>query len=285
MPGFNFSRGAGILSVFLVVFLVGAMVMPVAATTQMEESVTLVQTGNDLMAQGRYGDALIAFDRAIEMDPYSSLAWNGRGIALLKMGAVKGAPEAFKKAVEIDPYYVTAWDNLGDSYTYLGRFSEAIDAYDRAIAVNPNDLYAMVHKGMSLQELGKPEEAMRLYEETVRLAEYEVRKHPNDARYDARLWANKGDALYRLGRYQEAMDAYSVALQINPKNEQALNGKNAVEAVIQVPSTTNGGVPPPLESLTPTPTPSPEAPLSALTLMGAVGILLLMVWRRNTKPR
>jgi tetratricopeptide (TPR) repeat protein len=285
MPGFNFSRGAGILSVFLVLFLVGAMVMPVTATTQMEESVTLVQTGNDLMAQGRYGDALITFDNAIEMDPYSSLAWNGRGIALLKMGAVKGAPEAFKKAVEIDPYYVTAWDNLGDSYMYLARFPEAIDAYDRAIAVNPNDLYAMVHKGMSLQELGKPEEAMQLYEDTVSLAEYEVRKHPNDARYDARLWANKGDALYRLGRYQEAMDAYSVALQINPKNEQALNGRNAVEAVIQVPSVTPGGVPPPLESLTPTPTPSPEAPLSALTLTGAVGILLLIVWRRNTKPR
>jgi tetratricopeptide (TPR) repeat protein len=285
MPGFNFSRGAGILSVFLVLFLVGTMVMPVTATTQMEESVTLVQTGNDLMAQGRYGDALIAFDNAIEMDPYSSLAWNGRGIALLKMGAVKGAPEAFKKAVEIDPYYVTAWDNLGDSYMYLARFPEAIDAYDRAIAVNPNDLYAMVHKGMSLQELGKPEEAMQLYEDTVSLAEYEVRKHPNDARYDARLWANKGDALYRLGRYQEAMDAYSVALQINPKNEQALNGRNAVEAVIQVPSVTPGGVPPPLESLTPTPTPSPEAPLSALTLTGAVGILLLIVWRRNTKPR
>ena len=285
MPGFNFSRRAGILSVFLVVLLMGAMVMPVAATTQMEESVTLVQTGNDLMAQGRYGDALIAFDGAIGRDPYSSLAWNGRGIALLKMGAVKGAPEAFKKAVEIDPYYVTAWDNLGESYSYLGRFPEAIDAYDRAIAVNPNDLYAMVHKGMSLQELGKPEEAMQLYEDTVRLAEYEVRKHPNDARYDARLWANKGDALYRLGRYQEAMDAYSVALQINPKNEQALNGKNAVEAVIQVPSATTGGVPPPLESLTPTPTPSPETPLSTLTLTGAVGILILMAWRRNTKPR
>jgi tetratricopeptide (TPR) repeat protein len=162
MPVFNFSRGASIFSVFLVLLLVGAMVMPVAATTQMEESVTLVQTGNDLMAQERYGEALIAFDSAIEKDPYSSLAWNGRGIALLKMGAVKGAPESFKKAVEIDPYYVTAWDNLGDSYYYLGNFSEAINAYDRAIAVNPNDLYAMVHKGICLQEVGKPEEAMQL---------------------------------------------------------------------------------------------------------------------------
>jgi tetratricopeptide (TPR) repeat protein len=282
MPGFYLSRGASIFTVFLVLLLMGAMVIPVAATTQMEESVTLVQTGNDLMAQGRYGDALIAFDSAIEHDPYSSLAWNGRGIALLKMGAVKGAPEAFKKAVEIDPYYVTAWDNLGDSYTYLGSFPEAIDAYDRAIAVNPNDLYAMVHKGMCLQELGKPEEAMQLYEKTVTLAEYEVRKHPNDARYDARLWANKGDALYRLGRYQEAMDAYSVALQINPKNDQALNGKKAVEAVIRVPYGTTGEVPPPLGSLTPTPTPTRAAPLSLIPLAGAVGIVLLF-WQRNRR--
>jgi tetratricopeptide (TPR) repeat protein len=285
MPGFNLSRIASIFTVFLVVLLMGAMVIPVAATTQMEESVSLIQTGNDLMAQGRYGDALIAFDSAIENDPYSSLAWNGRGVALLKMGAVKGAPEAFKKAVEIDPYYVTAWDNLGDSYTYLGSFPEAIDSYDRAIAVNPNDLYAMVHKGMCLQELGKPEEAMQLYENTVTLAEYEVRKHPNNARYDARLWANKGDALYRLGRYQEAMDAYSVALQINPKNNQALNGKNAVEAVIRVPYETTGKVPPPLESLTPTPTPTRAAPISLFPLAGAAGFVLCLFWQRNRKDR
>jgi tetratricopeptide (TPR) repeat protein len=139
----------------------------------------------------------------------------------------------------------------------------------------------MVHKGMCLQELGKPEEAMLLYEDAVRLADYEVRKHPNDARYDARLWANKGDALYRLGRYQEAMDAYSVALQINPKNEQALTGKKAVETVIRVPSGTTGGVPPPLESLTPTPSPTPSAPFSPLPVAGAMGILLLIFWRRK----
>ncbi|MBP1928615.1 tetratricopeptide (TPR) repeat protein [Methanolinea mesophila] len=269
----------------MVVLLAGTMVMPVAATTQMEESVTLVQTGNDLLVQGRYGDALIAFDSAIEKDPYSSLAWNGRGMALLKMGAVKGAPEAFKKAVEIDPYYVTAWDNLGDSYTYLGSCNDAIDAYDRAIAINPNDLYAMVHKGMCLQELGKPDEAMQLYGDVVRLADYEVRKHPNDARYDARIWANKGDALYRLGRYQEAMDAYSVALQINPKMEQALSGRKAVETVFKVPSQTPGGVPPPLESLTPTPSPTPSAPVSCLPVCGALGILLLIYCRRTGKYR
>jgi tetratricopeptide (TPR) repeat protein len=119
----------------------------------------------------------------------------------------------------------------------------------------------------------------------VKLAEYEVRKHPNDARYDARLWANKGDALYRLGRYQEAMDAYSVSLQINPKNEQALNGKKAVEAVIRVPHDTPWEVPPPLESLTPTPTPTRAAPLSLLPLTGAAGIVLLLFWRRELKDR
>ena len=73
---------------------------------------------------------------------------------------------------------------------------------------------------------------MLIYQAVIDLAEKEVRKHPDYARFDAKLWSNKGEALSRLGRYEEAMEAYSTALSINPKYERAVQGKNHAEEEI-----------------------------------------------------
>ncbi|MDD1705480.1 MAG: tetratricopeptide repeat protein, partial [Methanoregulaceae archaeon] len=55
---------------------------------------------------------------------------------------------------------------------------------------------------------------------------------PDYARFDAKLWANKGEALFRLGRYPEAVEAYSTALAINPKYDRAFQGKIHAEEEI-----------------------------------------------------
>jgi tetratricopeptide (TPR) repeat protein len=60
-----------------------------------------------------------------------------------------------------------------------------------------------------------------------------MRKHPNYAEYDAEIWAIKGDALFHLGRFEEAVLAYDAALHINPKYETALRGKSkAMDAIL-----------------------------------------------------
>ena len=114
-----------------------------------------------------------------------------------------------------------AWDNKGDAFYRIGMYNEAIESYDRAHAVNPNDLHALVNKGICLERLSKPADAKKEFTEVVRIAEREVRVHPNEAKYDADLWNNKGVALYHLGRTVDAMEAYDKALSINPKHTEA----------------------------------------------------------------
>ena len=41
-------------------------------------------------------------------------------------------------------------------------------------------------------------------------------------------WADTGDDLYRIGRYNEAIEAFDKAIEINPKDSDAWNGKGSV---------------------------------------------------------
>jgi tetratricopeptide (TPR) repeat protein len=225
----SFTPGKGYIPLFLLLgfmaLLIFPIVSPASADTDTEIAITLVRKGDDLMLQKKYHEALGAYEQAVAIDPYNSISWNKLGLAHMTTGRYEDAVSAFRRATNIDPFYDEAWNNLGDSLAILDRHKEALDAYDHALMVNQNDLYALLHKGTSLQETGDSAGAMAIYEQIIVLADREMRKHPNYAEYDAEIWAIKGDALFHLGRFEEAVMAYDAALRINPKYEMAIRGK------------------------------------------------------------
>jgi tetratricopeptide (TPR) repeat protein len=252
---------------------------PVSGNSPSEIAASYIQKGDDLTLQKQYFEALTAYEAAVASDPYNSIAWNKLGIAHMNTGRYQDAVTAFEKALTIDPYYLEAWENKGDSLAKMGEYNESIAAYDQALRVDPNDLYAMLRKGTSLQESGSPADAMLIYQEVVSMAEKGVRKHPDYARYDAKLWTNKGEALYRLGRYAEAEEAYSTALTINPKYDRAVQGKIFAEEEIllargspttSIPETESSRVDIRLTSI----------PLSFPVLLGAL-IVTVFLFRKN----
>lgn len=227
------SRVASVLLIAALGFMAIMLVpSPVSGNSPSEIASSLLQKGDDLTIRKEYFEALAAYESAVASDPYNSIAWNKLGIAHMNTGRYQDAVTAFEKAIAIDPSYPEAWNNKGDSYAILGEYEESIIAFDQALRLNPNDHYALLRKGESLQESGSPDEAMILYQEVISLTEKQVRKHPDYARFDAKLWTNKGEALYRLERYAEAAEAYSTALAINPKYERALQGKMFAEEEI-----------------------------------------------------
>ena len=54
-----------------------------------------------LLEQGRYDEALQAYDKAIELNPQYSEAWNNKGIALDKLGKIAEAQVCYDKAKEL----------------------------------------------------------------------------------------------------------------------------------------------------------------------------------------
>ncbi|MEE9487653.1 MAG: tetratricopeptide repeat protein, partial [Candidatus Brocadiales bacterium] len=59
--------------------------------------------GFDLNNSGNYREALLYFDKALEIDPGLAHAWNNKGFALNNLGRYREAVESLDKALEIDP--------------------------------------------------------------------------------------------------------------------------------------------------------------------------------------
>jgi len=77
-------------------------------------------------------------NKAVEINPEDTGAWNSKGIALATLEKHKEAIECFDKAIKINPKAADAWYNKGIALATLEKHKEAIECYDKAIEINPN---------------------------------------------------------------------------------------------------------------------------------------------------
>jgi tetratricopeptide (TPR) repeat protein len=133
------------------------------STYQKENASSWNDRGVDLYALDKYDEALKCYDKAIELDPQSSLAWNNKGSALFSQGKYDEAIQAYDRAIEIAPKYASAWNNKGSVLYNIGKYNEAIQAYDEAINLNPEDANAWNNKGLALKALGRTAEEEAAY--------------------------------------------------------------------------------------------------------------------------
>lgn len=103
--------------------------------------------GLKLEQQGKYAEALAAFQEAVREQPDSSLAWTHLGAMLQATGDMPGSLGAFDRALQIDPQNAFAWEGKGRGLTLLGDYQAAIAACDRALALNPNLVEAHYARG------------------------------------------------------------------------------------------------------------------------------------------
>ncbi len=95
--------------------------------------------GITLFREGRYQDALSAFNQAILLKEDDPEAWNYKGEALFRLERPEEALVAFKKALEIRPLLTRALHNKGAALLDLDRLKEALAVYKLLIRRNASD--------------------------------------------------------------------------------------------------------------------------------------------------
>jgi tetratricopeptide (TPR) repeat protein len=168
-----------------------------------------VDKGILLRDEGRHNEAIICFDKAIEIKPNHVGAWNSKAFALHNLGRHNEAIICFDKAIEINPHYAYPWNGKGVSLNLLGRYNEAIICYDKAIEIEPNYVDAWNNKGIALHNLGRYNEAIICYDKAIEIK-------PNHVG----AWNSKAFALQKLGRFYEATECYDKAIEIDPTLQQ-----------------------------------------------------------------
>lgn len=175
----------------------GIQARPEAGTASgptMSPAEAAVAQGNQLAAQGRYSEALQAFDRAISDNPLLVSAYVGAGDALRASGDYAAAEKRYAKACEIDPSNFDAQYNHGLTLQLLNRWPEAVSAYIRALAIKPADFQANLNVATAYLQLNEPEQALPF------------------AQRAAAADPNSGPARNNLGRIYAAMERHAEAI-------------------------------------------------------------------------
>lgn len=165
--------------------------------------------GNTLYNLNRYDEALVAYNRAINLQPDYAEAWKDKGKALSELKKYQEAQEAYDKAIQLKPEYLEAWTGRGYALDELQQHQEAIASFEKALKIQPEYPDAWKGKGDALLNSQRYEEAISAYEKAVQF-------QPN---FDE-AWYNRGQAHQNLKQYEQAFDAYKKAVELKYDNSQ-----------------------------------------------------------------
>ncbi len=178
-------------------------------TANPQERVRLLLGESQLLREAdRHADAHAALSAALEQQPdQPELLYE---IALLaeKIGRFDELESRLRRLLEIKPDHAHALNALGYSLADRNiRLQEANALIDRALALAPDDPYILDSKGWVLFRLGQLDAA------------YEFLRRAFNLRPDAEIAAHLGEALWMLGRKDEARQVWDKAFRESPANE------------------------------------------------------------------
>ena len=177
------------------------------------------ELGALLVSLFRFQEALVALDRALAIDSNIGRAWYLRGLALSRLGRQQEALEAYQKATVLNES--GAWIRQSELLRRLGRMEEAFslnEHYRGSVWEKGRPFWC--ERGEIFLALGQEKEALAAFEQAILLP---------GAGKDVAFYG-KGTALFRLGRYEEALEAYragleSSSLDIDAQKRRLWHGK------------------------------------------------------------
>jgi len=198
-------------------------------------------TGVMHLREGRVDLALEEFKHAVREDPKNPYFQNGLGLAYAAKREWKDAITAFRKTLELNPYYVDAknalgyalimsGDREGGKKELLAAFSDPmnpapeISAYNlgRAYLEEKDHAEAVNWLRTSLNRNRAYSDAYLLLAETlvasdrVEAAVVELEAGVKEVPADAGLQLGLGQAYYKVGRFSDARARLEEALKLDP---------------------------------------------------------------------
>jgi serine/threonine protein kinase/Flp pilus assembly protein TadD len=154
-------------------------------------------------------EAEVDVDKALALDPNLPEGYFARGLILwtpYKRFPHEQAVYAYKRAIELNPNFDEAHHQLGYVYLHIGLLDQGQRELETALAINPGNTLARFRLGQIEMCRAKYEEAFQIFDSTP------LEKNPIVAAY-------KANALFRLGRTEEASALIEQLLKDYPKDE------------------------------------------------------------------
>lgn len=184
--------------------------------------------GEAYRLQEKFQDALGALTKAASLAPNTAAVYRIRGDVHMRLQATDQAIDDFKRAAQLE----SRSDLVGNAYKQIGlihhraeRMTDALDAYDKSVLAYRFDPEVFRLRAEILNELGNRDEDVlanctRYLEMIGPDADLELLRRWKDEdlrrfrRGLADVYRFRGLIRAKLGRYREAMDDYTRALEV-----------------------------------------------------------------------
>ena len=120
-------------------------------------------------ALGRFGEADVAIDRAIRLDPMNLQVRVGEAILAFRKGLYATAEIQLKRICERNPAHGPAHFYRGEALNRLGRVDEALQTMERTIQLQPRNWRAYHTLGMLFDRKEDRERASEMYRQAREL--------------------------------------------------------------------------------------------------------------------
>lgn len=137
----------------LIVLFILYVTNTIGSDAQLDSAAAWNENGTSLYNQGKYSEALHAFDNALEYNSSTPQIWYNKGNALYSQGRYDESLEAYDRVLELDSQYSYAWLAKGKALYYLMKYEDAIQALDEVLELNPQDSEALSTKNKALDAL------------------------------------------------------------------------------------------------------------------------------------
>jgi tetratricopeptide (TPR) repeat protein len=158
---------------------------------------------------GSHKEAQKMAQRALKLNPKNPLVQASLGNTLIDVGKYDKAKKVYEQIVEAKPDFDVGHFNLGVINTQERNLDAAQKNYQEVLKINPAD--AEAKENLAAIHIFKND-----YEEAVDYLLEVVNSSPEDDITLENAYYNLGVAYLRLKKYQQALDAFEAAINIEP---------------------------------------------------------------------
>jgi len=125
---------------------------------------------NALGEEGRLDEAILHYERAVEIEPGSAVAQFNLGKALGLKGKQEEAIAHYEMALRSDPNLLSARMSLGNALVQQGKADLAAVHFQKVLELRPFDAGAHLNLGFCYFQMGRMQQAKSEYEKALQIA-------------------------------------------------------------------------------------------------------------------
>jgi eukaryotic-like serine/threonine-protein kinase len=159
-----------------------------------------------------FDKARSAYQQASQLEPDSPTYLVGQANALYRLNQFDEGDKLYQEATQKSPTSALEWNSRGDAAFVLDQLEEAKAYYSKALNLESINPKFNIDLGAVLYELNRDESALKSYGTAL--------EHSKEDSDKFNAWMGKGKALFGLKRYEEALEAFDRAQNIEPDNPE-----------------------------------------------------------------